>query len=177
MLSARTMCNGSFYLYIMESNKMGKVAVTRVCLKDDYYLNAPDSVSNCEDAYLFIRNQIGFGTVERVMILCMDYDYHLIKCAIVSIGNDDKAVLDIGEIFKIALLLDAHHILISHNHLGSSLIPTESDIQITQKIGYVGKVLGISLIDSIIVNAGENYQSIRKFIMEREKKNGMDEHL
>ena len=138
---------------------MGKVAVTRVCLKDDYYLNAPDSVSNCEDAYLFIRNQIGFGTVERVMILCMDYDYHLIKCAIVSIGNDDKAVLDIGEIFKIALLLDAHHILIA------------------QKIGYVGKVLGISLIDSIIVNAGENYQSIRKFIMEREKKNGMDEHL
>jgi DNA repair protein RadC len=98
----------------------------------------------------------------------MDYDYMPINCSIIGIGNDDKIIIDIGEIFKIALLCNARHIIIAHNHLGSSLKPTESDLQTTQKIGYVGNILGIPLIDSIIVNSSKEYTSIRKYIMDKE---------
>lgn len=150
------------------------IEMTNIYLKSDYSVMGPNHISNCDEAFDFVKEQIGSGTIERLLLICMDYDYMPISCSVIGIGNNEKIIVDIGEIFKIALLCNACHIIVAHNHLGSSLIPTESDLLTTQKIGYVGNILGIPLIDSMIVNSSDKYTSIRKYVMQKEKSNGLE---
>ena len=97
----------------------------------------------------------------------MNYDYTPVSFSIIGIGDGSKVNIDVAEIFKTALLLDARHILIAHNHLGSSVEPTESDIETTRKIVYIGKLLNINLIDSVIINAHGDYLSIRLTVLRK----------
>ncbi len=138
--------------------------LNNVYLKSNYQVCAPEYVSNCDEAYLFINDEIGSGLVERFLLLCMDYDYHPINYSILGIGDSEKILVDIGELFRIALLSGAKHILVAHNHLGTSSLPTDSDISTTKQIGYIGKMLNIELIDSMVITANGTWASIRKYI-------------
>jgi len=131
-------------------------------------------ISDYISALSFIINEIGYSTIEKAMLLCMGYDDEPIGYSMIGMGNADKIIIDIAEVYRIALLANARSIIIAHNHLGTSLIPTDSDLLTTKKIGQIGNVLGIKLIDSVIVNADGECQSIRKYLMEKENENEVE---
>jgi DNA repair protein RadC len=143
--------------------------IKKVCLeiKDELTTVGPEYISNALDAQEFIYNTIGKKTVECFEVIFMDFDYTPINYSVIGIGDDSKTNIDIAEIFKIALLSNAKHILVAHNHLGCSVIPSESDIKTTKEIGYIGKILNIELIDSVIINSKNQYFSIRKHELEK----------
>ena len=143
--------------------------IKKVCLEINSELTTvgPECISNALDAQEFIYNTIGKKTVECFEVIFMDFDYTPINYSVIGIGDDSKTNIDIAEIFKIALLSNAKHILVAHNHLGRSVIPSESDIKTTKEIGYIGKILNIELIDSVIINSTNQYFSIRKHELEK----------
>lgn len=143
--------------------------IKKVCLeiKDELTTIGPECISNALDAQEFIYNTIGKKTVECFEVIFMDFDYTPINYSVIGIGDDSKTNIDIAEIFKIALLSNSKHILVAHNHLGCSVIPSESDIKTTKEIGYIGKILNIELIDSVIINSKNQYFSIRKHELEK----------
>ncbi len=143
--------------------------IKKVCLeiKSELTTVGPECISNALDAQEFIYNTIGKKTVECFEVIFMDFDYTPINYSVIGIGDDSKTNIDIAEIFKIALLSNAKHILVAHNHLGCSVIPSESDIKTTREIGYIGKILNIELIDSVIINSKNQYFSIRKHELEK----------
>ena len=143
--------------------------IKKVCLEINSELTTvgPECISNALDAQEFIYNTIGKKTVECFEVIFMDFDYTPINYSVIGIGDDSKTNIDIAEIFKIALLSNAKHILVAHNHLGRSVIPSESDIKTTKEIGYIGKILNIELIDSVIINSKNQYFSIRKHELEK----------
>ena len=69
-----------------------------------------------------------------------------------------------NEIFRVAILSNAESIIICHNHVLGKIEPSTYDINITKKIGYVAKLLGIRLIDSLIIGEENNWLSIRDYI-------------
>lgn len=143
--------------------------IKKVCLeiKSELTTVGPECISNALDAQEFIYNTIGKKTVECFEVIFMNFDYTPINYSVIGIGDDSKTNIDIAEIFKIALLSNAKHILVAHNHLGCSVIPSESDIKTTKEIGYIGKILNIELIDSVIINSKNQYFSIRKHELEK----------
>lgn len=143
--------------------------IKKVCLeiKSELTTVGPECISNALDAQEFIYNTIGKKTVECFEVIFMDFDYTPINYSVIGIGDDSKTNIDIAEIFKIALLSNAKHILVAHNHLGCSVVPSESDIKTTKEIGYIGKILNIELIDSVIINSKNQYFSIRKNELEK----------
>lgn len=145
--------------------------IKKVCLeiKEEFESIGPEYISNALEAQDFVYSTIGKKTVECFEVIFMDYDYTPIEFSIIGIGDGSKTNIDIAEIFKIALLSNAKHILVAHNHLGSSVVPTESDIKTTKEIGYIGKMLKIKLIDSVVINSSNNYYSIRKHELEKAK--------
>lgn len=145
-------------------------------IKEEFTSIGSECISNALDAQEFVFNTIGKKTVECFEVIFMDYDYTPIEFSIIGIGDNSKTNIDIAEIFKIALLSNAKHILVAHNHIGSSVLPTDSDIKTTKEIGYIGKVLNIELIDSVIVNSKNNYFSIRKNEVEKAK-NAVESNL
>ncbi len=57
-----------------------------------------------------------------------------------------------------AIKANASGIIVCHNHPGS-LNPSESDIKITIKIKDAGNLMGIQLLDHLIINSDDDYNS------------------
>ncbi len=78
-----------------------------------------------------------------------------------SMGTLNASLVHPREVFKSAILSNAHSILLAHNHPSGD--PTESmeDIKITERLVEAGKIIGISVLDHIIVGDG-NYISLKE---------------
>jgi DNA repair protein RadC len=64
-------------------------------------------------------------------------------------------VVEPGEVFKQALLNDAHSIIVLHNHPSGNLKPSEADIRLTKRLIESGKNIGIALEDHLIIASNE----------------------
>ena len=74
------------------------------------------------------------------------------------IGTLNNASVHPREIFKYAYLLSSDSIICIHNHPSGDTLPSKEDILLTNKLVEIGKILGISVIDHIIVG-NNNYYS------------------
>lgn len=154
-----------------ELNNMNNIDEVRICLKkiNTYLIN--DYIYDGEQSLSIFREKIGDGTIERVGVLFIDIRYRPICYSTLGVGQSEKVNMDISELFKNALLSNAKHIIIAHNHPSGELEPTKEDIEITKRIGSTGKMLRIHLIDSLILGNSEEYLSIRYYIMKKEGNN------
>lgn len=65
----------------------------------------------------------------------------------------------IPEIFKAAIISNATHILLFHNHPGGSLQPSQMDKEFTKNVRKAGELLEIELSDHIIIGRDGAYYS------------------
>jgi len=70
---------------------------------------------------------------------------------IIGRGSSDKVFVTISDVFRTAVRYNADSILLVHNHPDGQLIPSEADIELTQNVVEAGKVLGITVMDSVVV--------------------------
>lgn len=147
-----------------------KIPVVRTKLVKEYDMEWGDrkifGIEGAEDIFFQL---IGGATLERVAMICLDSNGRVINTAILNIGTLDKVDIVSSEIFRIALLSNAHSVIICHNHPSNDLEPSRYDIEMTKKIGYTASLLGIRLIDSLIVGNSRECYSIRKEINRMEK--------
>ena len=81
--------------------------------------------------------------------------------AFASVGSLNEALINPREIFKSAILSNAHSMMLIHNHPSGNLTPSTSDIQTTARMQELGELMGISLVDHIITGRNGNYYSFR----------------
>lgn len=77
---------------------------------------------------------------------------HIIGFHVVSHGTPTASLVHAREVYKSAILSNAHTIIVAHNHPGGSLTPSEEDIQTTRQLIQAGQLLGVQLLDHIIVS-------------------------
>lgn len=70
---------------------------------------------------------------------------------IVSIGTLNASLVHPREVFENAIKYNAASIIIAHNHPSGDPMPSDADLQITDKLKKSGEILGIELIDHVIV--------------------------
>lgn len=100
---------------------------------------------------------------ECVAIVCLKTNGQPICCHICSMGALDFCMVHPREIFKAAILANAHRIILIHNHPSSNLTPSQEDIRITDQLLQAGKLLGIEVIDHVIMAPEtNNYFSFRE---------------
>jgi DNA repair protein RadC len=61
------------------------------------------------------------------------------------------------EVFRPAITDNAAGIIISHNHPSATLEASRADIQITQRLKEVAKLVGIELLDHVIISKNGYY--------------------
>ena len=79
----------------------------------------------------------------------------------VSHGTCDYSLARGREIFQKALIANAANIILVHNHPSGDPEPSECDINLTNNIIKIGKLIDIELNDHIIVGH-DSYVSFRK---------------
>lgn len=106
---------------------------------------------------IFDADQIEW--VESFILLCLNRQYKPIGFYKVSSGGMTGTVVDPKVIFQIALLSNACHIMVSHNHPSGNTQPSGADVEMTKRLKETGKTLDLTLLDHIIVTATDKYYS------------------
>ncbi|MDP4000799.1 MAG: DNA repair protein RadC [bacterium] len=98
----------------------------------------------------YLKEKIGKEKKEHFTIICLDIRNNLLVDE-VSIGTLSASLVHPREVFKKAILNNASHVVIAHNHPSGNPIPSKEDILTTKRLVEAGKILGIAVIDHIIV--------------------------
>lgn len=120
-------------------------------------ITSPESASALLESAFDLSNQ----PEEVVALIALDTRNVVAGLFIVSRGTVDSSLVHPREVFKRALLCNASSIIIAHNHPGGSLIPSSDDKAITQRIKEAGRIVGVSLSDSLIIARGRCYSFAR----------------
>lgn len=118
-------------------------------------------IKSSKDAYKLVlsawdHNKIEF--FEQFKVLLLNQAHKALGIYEISSGGIAGTVVDIRLIFSSALKANATSLMMIHNHPSGNLTASEADKQITRKVKEAGRLLDITLLDSLIITT-ESYYS------------------
>lgn len=118
-------------------------------------------IDTAASAVAILHPRLAHHKKEYFVILCLDSRRRLIQVCDISIGTLDANLVHPREVFKAALSVSAHSIILAHNHPSGCPNPSEADTALTQKLREAGTLMGISVADHLII-AREGYYSFKE---------------
>lgn len=98
-----------------------------------------------------LRSELSVLDTERFVVLLLTTRRRLIRVEEVSRGLLDTVVVHAREVFRPAILANAHAVVLAHNHPGGDPQPSEADIRVTRDLIRAGHLLKIEVLDHIII--------------------------
>lgn len=119
------------------------------------------SIKNSQDIYELLKFELENQSQECFVAIYLNIKLSIIKKQTLFIGGETSSLVDINLLFKNAIACGARKIICVHNHPSGDPTPSSEDINITNKIRDISKILKIELLDHIII--GKNgYFSFEK---------------
>lgn len=115
------------------------------------------SIKSSKDAYNQVKGVFEDLPHEEFWILCLSRANKILYKTQISKGGVSGTVADIKVIFKIAIEQLASALIVMHNHPSGQLKPSNSDIQLTNKLVETGKIMDIPVLDHLIVTEADYY--------------------
>ena len=97
-------------------------------------------------------------TVEMFYVLSLDNKRRLINTTVISKGTIDEAAIYPREVVRAAIQDNATCVILTHNHPGGTLKPSNADMDVTRQIIDGLSFINVDVLDHIIV-AGDTYYS------------------
>jgi DNA repair protein RadC len=113
-------------------------------------------------AAAFFHRLIGKADREHSAALFLDVHLKPTGCTILGIGSLVSTPMPGREVFKSALVANAHSIFLAHNHPSGDPAPSLQDVRLTRTLISAGELLGIQVIDHLVVTPTGNFGSIRE---------------
>lgn len=111
--------------------------------------------------YYYVKAEMELSRREIFKVLLLDTKCYIIAEELVSIGTLSKALAHPREIFYTAIRNTAASLVLIHNHPSGDPTPSKEDLDLTQKLIAVGRLIGIPIQDHLII--GHNsYMSLRQ---------------
>jgi DNA repair protein RadC len=116
-------------------------------------------IESSKQASDFIRQFYGDDLLvfESVFILLLDRSNKTIGYAKISQGGICSAIMDVKIICKYIVDTLASGVIIAHNHPSGNCVPSQSDIDITEKLKEAVKLVDSQFLDHIILTEDEYY--------------------
>jgi DNA repair protein RadC len=80
----------------------------------------------------------------------------------ISKGTLNSSLVHPREVFKGALLANAHALILAHNHPSGNVEPSSADRQVTDILVKAGNILDVKILDHVIIGSKEGYYSFRE---------------
>ncbi|NTV25921.1 MAG: DNA repair protein RadC [Chlorobiaceae bacterium] len=125
--------------------------------------DAPKKITGAQDINRVCREVLELHEQPEEKLVCFDLNTKNVVIAIrvVSVGTINASLVHPREVFKGALLSNAHSIIIAHNHPSGETKPSVPDDQVTKILQAAGDLLQVKLLDHVIVGE-EDYYSYRE---------------
>ncbi len=88
---------------------------------------------------------------ESILVICLDQKGKLLSSKFLSEGSIDRVNVNIREIAKYALEVQASNIILAHNHTYGLALPSNADIIATEAVVKALRPLSVSVYDHYIV--------------------------
>lgn len=112
------------------------------------------------DIYDFAKSRLPKHQ-EGFIVLILDAKNRVERVAVASVGTATAALVHPREVFRAAIKHSAVAVILVHNHPSGDPTPSKEDIEITERIGEAGRVVGIELLDHVVVGNGR-FESLRE---------------
>lgn len=94
---------------------------------------------------------------EKLIAVSLDSNYKIICFEVIAIGSVKAIYLRPGEAVRSAIALNAHGIILIHNHPAGDPSPSKEDKKFTKDLGIVADALGVNFLDHLIIGDGEYF--------------------
>lgn len=115
-----------------------------------YSSQSNKKITSAKDVYEELK---AFSTKQQeyFLVITLDGASHIINIRTVFIGTLNQTLVHPREVFADAIADRAAGIIIAHNHPSGTLSASRADIQITERLEEVSKLVGIELLDHVIL--------------------------
>lgn len=109
------------------------------------------------DAGIIMKSRMRHLDKEHFSVMLLNSSNAVIKIETISIGTLNTSPVHPREVFKQAIRHSACNVILSHNHPSGDCMPSDLDIEITERLVETGNIIGIPVIDHIIVGEDSYY--------------------
>ncbi|WP_191229000.1 JAB domain-containing protein [Aurantiacibacter xanthus] len=102
---------------------------------------------------------------ERLHAIFLTASDHYIRDEEIAAGSRSGLSLRMRTIVRRAFELDAHKLILAHNHPSGVAAPSKEDRLATARFEYVARELELVLVDHLIVGAGQAYSMRRNSLL------------
>lgn len=98
---------------------------------------------------------------EEFYALYLNTKNEVIGIQMVSRGTLNASLVHPREVFKGALLANAHALILAHNHPSGNVDPSNADKAVTEGLVGAGKLLEVQILDHVIIGISGGFYSFR----------------
>ncbi|BAS67513.1 MAG: JAB domain-containing protein [Gammaproteobacteria bacterium] len=121
--------------------------------KGDVFTN-PEQIAN------YLHLHIGNSSRETFAVMLLDQKHHLIELVSLFTGTVNQASVHPREVLKLVLMKNASAVVLAHNHPSGDPMPSQADIDITQKIRQALALIDVRMLDHIIIGNKGQFESL-----------------
>jgi DNA repair protein RadC len=96
---------------------------------------------------------------EEFYSLYLNTKHQVIGIEMISKGTLNSSLVHPREVFKGALLANAHAVILAHNHPSGFVEPSTADKMVTENLVKAGKLLEVQVLDHVIIGSKGGYFS------------------
>ncbi len=117
--------------------------------------------SNLDIVEIF-RNELQNEKNEILKIVLLNNQNRIKKVLTIAVGNENNIYTSIKTVLSEPIKMQIPKIILIHNHPSGSSIPSDIDIEFTNRVKLAAQLMDIQLLDHIIIGDGE-YRSILNY--------------
>jgi DNA repair protein RadC len=127
-----------------------------ITLSKRYLIRTNRRITDAADVYRTLH-RYSDRSQEYFLSVTLDGASHIINTRTVFIGTLNQSLVQPRQFFSYEIAESAAGIIIAHNHPSGTCEPSRADIQITQRLKEVSKLVGIELLDHVILTKDGYY--------------------
>ncbi len=112
-----------------------------------------EKVDSPEAVYALMAHQMAALRQESVRVILLNTRHRLMRIETVSTGSVNESIADPREIFRPAIIHNAHAIILVHNHPSGDPSPSETDRKMTARMLEISQLMRVQLLDHVIIGS------------------------
>lgn len=132
-------------------------------LNQRIYINMANNkfikINNPYDVFNLLQYEVTNLPTENFYLILLNSNNQIIYKQIIYKGTMNQIVVDPKDIYYLVLKNHAQKIICVHNHPNSDSEPSKDDLQTTNSLTHIAKMLKVEFLDHIIIGK-ENFYSI-----------------
>ncbi|MGY1423689.1 JAB domain-containing protein [Bacillus cereus] len=119
-------------------------------------------ITGPSDAAEIATHFIGDDDREIFLVMCLNTQNEVVAVHRCHVGSLNSSVVHPRDVFKSAILNNSFSIVVAHQHPSGMILPSDADKDVSKRLYDAGKLIGIEVLDSLIVNDAGRFYSLRE---------------